>query len=826
MPRYRFDVFELDTDSRRLWKAGVEIELQPRPSRVLEVLLSSPGRVWRREELFAAAWPRMVVTDSALTQAVFELRKAMGEEARRVIRTVARSGYALDVPVQVLAPGVGAPHGAPVATAPVPAAVPEAPVAPARPHRVRAALLLVLGLAVVVLLTMSAGPSGRPPGPIVDRLVVMPRGAGIEGVPWLETGLARVLGRELGIVAGAEAVAAGGAAGDSELRLRYVLEGAAGERRVAIEWALSRGGRVTRAGLERGATGELVDLTLRIGSALGRGGSDRGQAIPEEALRAFGDGAEERGAFRLAEARRHFERALAIAPSFVHARAELADLLWLQGFRELARAEASRALDDLARSDGDAPSRLRADLLVVAGLQREAAADYSALAELPGADPQLRFPGAMALLRGGDPAAARRMLDAVSPTALPARSAARWHLVDEALSAQRQDHRAALDAALRALQSARAARDPWTEGRALASIAERRWRLGDAAGAAEAVAEAAQALAPLGESELALQVRFFDLWVRSAQGTIDERDIEGLRRRALDIGNPDLEARVDMLRGARAEREGRYVASRDAFRSARETYRRLGDASGERVARFNAAVQDLALGDLDAATPEFAAIAGLPPIAALPLQLVAKVHAAALHEGGHYEPAEALLDEAIAAAVAQQAPLARTLRCLRGRVRVSRGAWEPAASDFDACGAPHDAPIDDPEDLVAEANRALLAARRGAGRDAAARLGRASAASATITGDGSEDALAELALVAALVDAGAARAVVATALARPSFAGPSRHRAAVLVARCRSAAMAERAAACERGAVGLRPELARLAMWLEESSGGRIADER
>ncbi|ARQ91271.1 winged helix-turn-helix domain-containing protein [Stenotrophomonas maltophilia] len=79
--------------------------LTPKALGVLRVLLRQPGRVVTREELFAEVWPDTLPTNDVLTQAVTQLRKAFANDednGQAYIETIAKSGYRLLVPVQVL----------------------------------------------------------------------------------------------------------------------------------------------------------------------------------------------------------------------------------------------------------------------------------------------------------------------------------------------------------------------------------------------------------------------------------------------------------------------------------------------------------------------------------------------------------------------------------------------------------------------------------------------------------------------------------------------------------------------------------------------------
>ncbi len=79
-------------------RQGSEIQrLEPKVLEVLIYLAGRAGQVVSRDELLAAVWPRVVVGDDALTQAIIKLRKALGDEPRRptYIETLAKRGYRL-----------------------------------------------------------------------------------------------------------------------------------------------------------------------------------------------------------------------------------------------------------------------------------------------------------------------------------------------------------------------------------------------------------------------------------------------------------------------------------------------------------------------------------------------------------------------------------------------------------------------------------------------------------------------------------------------------------------------------------------------------------
>jgi DNA-binding winged helix-turn-helix (wHTH) protein/TolB-like protein/tetratricopeptide (TPR) repeat protein len=134
--------------------AGRQVPLRPQAFAVLHLLAERPGELVTKDELMAAVWPGIAVTDDSLVQAIGDIRRALGDEAHAVIRTVPRRGYRLVPP-------------------------PEAPAASAlragRPRR-SAALLAAALLAVGAL----AGWVALRPGPAAE-----PAAASIAGPPIL-----------------------------------------------------------------------------------------------------------------------------------------------------------------------------------------------------------------------------------------------------------------------------------------------------------------------------------------------------------------------------------------------------------------------------------------------------------------------------------------------------------------------------------------------------------------------------------------------------------------------------------------------------------------
>ena len=78
-------------------RGGEIVQIHPKAMAVLECLAAAGGEVVKRDELFDAVWPGVIVTDDALAHCVMELRKAFGDSARdaEIIRTIPKVGFCL-----------------------------------------------------------------------------------------------------------------------------------------------------------------------------------------------------------------------------------------------------------------------------------------------------------------------------------------------------------------------------------------------------------------------------------------------------------------------------------------------------------------------------------------------------------------------------------------------------------------------------------------------------------------------------------------------------------------------------------------------------------
>jgi len=93
--RYRFSEFVLSPRRRVLVRDGRELPLIPRYFDLLVFLVAHRSEAVHRRDIFDRVWSDVVVSDSALSQAIRTIRRTLGDDSRepRFIRTVSRHGY-------------------------------------------------------------------------------------------------------------------------------------------------------------------------------------------------------------------------------------------------------------------------------------------------------------------------------------------------------------------------------------------------------------------------------------------------------------------------------------------------------------------------------------------------------------------------------------------------------------------------------------------------------------------------------------------------------------------------------------------------------------
>ena len=361
---FEFADFTLDVTRGCLRAGDRVIELRPKSFALLAYLVEHAGRLVSKDELIGAVWSDVVVSDESLAKCVSEVRGALGDSGQRLVKTVPRRGYLLDVQV---VPANGTPGPAVVASESGPPAAgrlqhepgpPPGSASRSRHQPVRlAATLLVVAIAVVVLAFAWRRDAG-PQTPVRPTIAVLPLSNENDShgdyfsdglTEDLITGLGRF--RELFVIGRDSTFAYRGRHAPPqqigrELGVRYLVQGSVrrdGER-VRITAGLidtTTGGQIWGESYDRALTGIFAvqdDLTRSIVTSLvahvDRVELARALRKPTPTLAAYdlylrgkalitmrhGD---TRGEM-VAEARRLFEQALAADPAYAPAMQGLA----------------------------------------------------------------------------------------------------------------------------------------------------------------------------------------------------------------------------------------------------------------------------------------------------------------------------------------------------------------------------------------------------------------------------------------------------------------------------------------------------------------------
>jgi TolB-like protein/DNA-binding winged helix-turn-helix (wHTH) protein/Tfp pilus assembly protein PilF len=132
---YRFAQFELNLAESELRNGNSTVLIQEKPLLLLCALLDNPQRLVTREQLRDRMWDSRTVVnyEQGINVAIKKLRDALGDSAEspKFIETVAKKGYRLIVPVNIVSGEVGAQETNPPPVATDPAAQPIAPAAKA-----------------------------------------------------------------------------------------------------------------------------------------------------------------------------------------------------------------------------------------------------------------------------------------------------------------------------------------------------------------------------------------------------------------------------------------------------------------------------------------------------------------------------------------------------------------------------------------------------------------------------------------------------------------------------------------------------------------------
>mgnify|MGYP001820281449 CR=1 FL=1 len=88
--------FTLDLRRARLQVDGKDVVLRPQSFEVLRVLAQNQGQLVSKQTLLDEVWGAAAVTDDSLTQCLGDIRRALGDSEKIIVRTVPRRGYVFE----------------------------------------------------------------------------------------------------------------------------------------------------------------------------------------------------------------------------------------------------------------------------------------------------------------------------------------------------------------------------------------------------------------------------------------------------------------------------------------------------------------------------------------------------------------------------------------------------------------------------------------------------------------------------------------------------------------------------------------------------------
>lgn len=96
----RFAGYELDPQRGELrGHDGEPIKLRPKSFAMLQMFATSGRRILSKQELIAAIWPNVHVGEDSLFQCIREIRSALGDDRRELVRLISGRGYLFDTDV-------------------------------------------------------------------------------------------------------------------------------------------------------------------------------------------------------------------------------------------------------------------------------------------------------------------------------------------------------------------------------------------------------------------------------------------------------------------------------------------------------------------------------------------------------------------------------------------------------------------------------------------------------------------------------------------------------------------------------------------------------
>ncbi|MDC8013039.1 winged helix-turn-helix domain-containing protein [Tahibacter soli] len=707
----RIGTVVIDLRYSRLTRDGREIALPPRAFDLFVLFLTRPGVLLARDDIFRRVWKEVLVEDANLTQTVWLLRRALGDEGKTWIRTVSKRGYVFEgPPIEVLgaaadenpvveaAPPVAGRDVTPGASADAVRTEAESAPSVARPRiRRRIAIVALVATAAAAALIGRWWFASRAEGAQTPaRLVVVeavadgndgaPRAAIVLASEWIAWQLGDLHLRDVArVAAGADIGAA--RANDDVLLLSARLDDAS--QRLVLDAQ-----RVGRGGDEHWQVAGGADDLPRLVDALARQviaavAPDRNEAavafaLPLDAVRPYARALDARrgGAMALAD----LEETVRRAPRFEPARLQLARRLVELGQIAPAREHVAALSTWIAGMPYLARRLLGAQRAEVLQNFDVAAYDYSALARAYPHQVRFRIDAARNLLADDRADEALRMLDEASGETPPALLQAQSLLLRADAQLALGDAHAARTSALRA--GAMAGRCEALHARAQMIAVLAGAQASGGAPDADALRRAARRFESAGDAFGALRANVAAASL-APDGANARRQLDTLLAKARAVGNVALEVQALLDRALLAANGGDFPAYRESLAEAEHAARIGGNVVQQRGVEARVLYDEVQRGDYAAARRRIERWRGDALRGSAGVDLGINIARFEAHIGEFAAALRTLGAIGLRDRTAANAPSATTagLACVDADILMRQGALEHARSRFAVCAA-------------------------------------------------------------------------------------------------------------------------------------------
>lgn len=259
-----------ENDGTIILPTGDRVALRLQTAQVLRILVAQRGQIVSRDTLLNRVWPTTTVTEDSITQCIAEIRKALGEDGHRLLRTFPKRGYMVDGDLSAVAsvdsPADASPTAHPEKTAET--------TLTARKRRMSKMVqhVTVLAIAVVVVVGFALRPffAKNETVPDLPRIVVLPFQAVSQTETWsrIGAGLASEISAALAKNDWIEVSQQPDGGAEERGTLQYQLEGtiASGPSRVRLtaKFVDARNGQILWSEVWAGSSDKLFDMQASL----------------------------------------------------------------------------------------------------------------------------------------------------------------------------------------------------------------------------------------------------------------------------------------------------------------------------------------------------------------------------------------------------------------------------------------------------------------------------------------------------------------------------------------------------------------------------------